>query len=163
MGQLLIKGGRIIDSGQGVDQVADLLIQDGAVKGVDQDITPPDKAQVIDATGLVVTPGFIDLHCHLREPGFEYKETIATGTAAAARGGFTTLCAMPNTDPTMDTRATVDFVLRKAQEEGGGASPAHRLRHKAQARGSSWPRWGSWPRQGPSDSATTATPWPTQT
>ena len=118
MGQLLIKGGRIIDSGQGVDQVADLLIQDGAVKGVDQDITPPDKAQVIDATGLVVTPGFIDLHCHLREPGFEYKETIATGTAAAARGGFTTLCAMPNTDPTMDTRATVDFVLRKAQEEG---------------------------------------------
>jgi dihydroorotase len=115
---ILIKGGRIIDPGQGVDQVADLLIQDGLVRRMDQHITPPDKAQVIDATGLVVTPGFIDLHCHLREPGFEYKETIATGTAAAARGGFTTLCAMPNTDPTMDTRATVDFVIRKAQEEG---------------------------------------------
>ena len=118
MTPILIKGGRIIDPGQGVDQVADLLVQDGLVRQMAQHITPPDKAQVIDATGLVVTPGFIDLHCHLREPGFEYKETIATGTAAAARGGFTTLCAMPNTDPTMDTRATVDFVLRKAQEEG---------------------------------------------
>ena len=118
MTPILIKGGRIIDPSQGTDQVADLLIQDGVVRGVDQDITPPDKAQEIDATGLVVTPGFIDLHCHLREPGFEYKETIATGTMAAARGGFTTLCAMPNTDPTTDTRATVDFVLQKAREEG---------------------------------------------
>ena len=118
MTPILIKGGRIIDPSQAADQVADLLVQDGLVRQMAQHITPPDKAQVINASGLVVTPGFIDLHCHLREPGFEYKETIATGTAAAARGGFTTLCAMPNTDPTMDTRSTVDFVLQKAQEEG---------------------------------------------
>ena len=115
---LLIKGGRVLDPSQDIDRIADLLIQDGVVRGVGQDITPPDKAKVIDATSLVVCPGFIDLHCHLREPGFEYKETIATGTRAAARGGFTTVCAMPNTDPPMDSRATVDFVLQKARDEG---------------------------------------------
>ena len=115
---ILIKGGRVIDPAQGVDATADLLIEDGIVKGVEGHISRPDAAQVIDAAGLVVCPGFIDLHCHLREPGFEYKETIATGTAAAARGGFTTVCAMPNTSPVSDTRATVDFVLHRAREEG---------------------------------------------
>ena len=115
---MLIKGGRIIDPGQGMDRVADLLIEDGAVRGIGGPIEAPKGAQVIDATGLVVCPGFIDLHCHLREPGYEDKETIATGTRAAARGGFTTVCAMPNTNPAMDTRATVDFVLQKARVEG---------------------------------------------
>ena len=118
MRPLLITGGRIIDPGQAFDRTADLLLADGVVKGIDAAIPQPDCATVIDAAGLVVCPGFIDLHCHLREPGFEYKETIATGTRAAARGGFTTVCAMPNTDPVADTRATVDFVLRRAQEEG---------------------------------------------
>ena len=118
MKSLLIRGGRIIDPGQGVDKSADLLIAKGVVKRLDSKIDPPEGAAVIDATGLVVSPGFIDLHCHLREPGFEYKETIATGTKAAARGGFTTVCAMPNTNPTMDTRATVDFVMRTASEQG---------------------------------------------
>lgn len=118
MVQTLIKGGRIIDPSQGLDRVADLLIQDGVVRGVDGHISPPEGARVIEAAGLVVCPGFIDLHCHLREPGYEYKETVATGTRAAARGGFTTVCAMPNTNPTMDTQATVDYVLTRAREDG---------------------------------------------
>ena len=117
-GRILIKGGRIIDPVQGIDKVADLLIEDGVFKGTEDGVSAQKGAQVIDAKGLVVSPGFIDLHCHLREPGFEYKETIATGTMAAARGGFTTVCAMPNTDPVMDSRSIVDFVLRKGREEG---------------------------------------------
>ena len=117
MAQVLIKGGRIVDPSQGMDQVGDLLVKDGFVDAIDRSINPPDSCDVIDASGLVVSPGFIDLHCHLREPGFEDKETIATGTAAAAKGGFTTVCAMPNTNPTMDTWATVEYVMRKARDE----------------------------------------------
>lgn len=118
MTPILIKGGRVVDPSQGVDRIADLLLQDGVVCGMDRQIEPPDGTRVIDATGMVVCPGFIDLHCHLREPGYEDKETIATGTMAAARGGFTTVCAMPNTNPAMDTWATVEYVLRKASTEG---------------------------------------------
>ena len=118
MGQLVIKGGRIIDPGQDVDRIADLLVEDGVIRGLDQQIAPPDGAEVIDAMGLVVCPGFVDVHCHLREPGYEDRETIATGTRAAARGGFTTVCAMPNTNPAMDSWATVEFVLEKARNEG---------------------------------------------
>ena len=114
---ILVRGGRVVDPSQGIDRISDLLIQDGSIAGIDTRIER-DDAQIIDADGFVVSPGFIDLHCHLREPGFEYKETIATGTLAAARGGFTTVCAMPNTDPVMDTRATVEFVLSKARDEG---------------------------------------------
>ena len=114
---LLIKGGRLIDPSQGIDGIADLLIEGGAVSGMAQHIDPPEHAEVIDATGMIVSPGFIDVHCHLREPGFEDKETIATGTLAAARGGFTTVCAMPNTNPTMDTASTLEYVLRKARDE----------------------------------------------
>ena len=118
MTPILIKNGHVIDPAQGIDRTADLMVQDGAIRGVDTDIAPADGCHVIDATGMVVCPGFIDLHCHLREPGYEYKETIATGTRAAARGGFTTVCAMPNTNPTVDSWATVDFVLRQAREGG---------------------------------------------
>ena len=116
-GRTLIKGGRVIDPSQGLDKVADVAIEDGKVVGVDSGVDL-EHAEVVDATGKIVCPGFIDLHTHLREPGFEYKETIATGTAAAARGGFTTVCAMPNTSPVMDSRSIVDFVLTKAAEEG---------------------------------------------
>ncbi len=118
MGALLIKGGRIIDPSQGIDRIGDLLIEGGVVRGIERQIEPPEGARITDATGLVVCPGFIDMHCHLREPGFEYKETIASGTRAAAKGGFTTLCAMPNTNPAMDTWAAIQFVLEKARGEG---------------------------------------------
>ena len=118
MRPLLVKGGRVIDPGLGVDAITDLLVEDGLIRGMEIGMAPPDGVQVLDATGLVVSPGFVDVHCHLREPGFEDQETIATGTAAAARGGFTTVCAMPNTNPAVDSRAVVDFVLRTAREEG---------------------------------------------
>lgn len=118
MKPLLIRGGRVVDPAQGIDKIADLLLQDGLVRGIHQRIDPPDDAEVIDASGSTVCPGFVDLHCHLREPGYEDKETIATGTRAAARGGFTTVCAMPNTNPVVDSPALVEFVLRKASDEG---------------------------------------------
>ena len=114
----VIKGGRVIDPSEGVDMAGDVLIEDGKIARVEGNIVVPEDAQVIDATGMVVSPGFIDLHCHLRDPGLEYKETIASGTRAAAKGGFTTLCAMPNTEPTMHTRATVEYVIEKARTEG---------------------------------------------
>ena len=117
MAQLLIRNGRILDPGRGVDLVGDVLIVDGKIAALGPDLAA-EGAETIDATGLVVCPGFVDIHCHLRDPGFEYKETIATGTQAAARGGFTTVCCMPNTDPPIDTRATVDYVLRTAAAEG---------------------------------------------
>ena len=115
---MVISGGRIIDPAEGVDMVGDVLVEDGRVARVERGLAPPEGAQVIDAGGMVVCPGFIDIHCHLRDPGLEYKETIATGTRAAAKGGFTTVCAMPNTEPTMHTRATVEYVLQKARSEG---------------------------------------------
>ena len=114
---IIIKNGRVIDPSQGIDRTADIVIEGGRILGVDNAVEN-EHAEVIDAAGLVVCPGFVDLHCHLREPGFEYKETIATGTQAAARGGFTTVCAMPNTDPVIDSRAVVDFVLSKGRDEG---------------------------------------------
>ena len=114
----LIKSGRVIDPSQNIDQTADVLLSGGAVQAVSPNIDPPEGCAVIDSVGLVVAPGFIDLHCHLREPGYEDKETIATGTLAAARGGFTTVCAMPNTNPAVDTASVVEFVLRKARDEG---------------------------------------------
>ncbi len=122
---LLIHGGRIVDPRQGLDQVGDLLVDEGKIMQLGgivilsaaKDLEAKQRL-VIDATGLVICPGFIDLHCHLREPGFEDKETIATGTKAAALGGFTTICCMANTNPPLDNRVTVDYVKQKASKEG---------------------------------------------
>jgi len=108
---VLIKGGRLVDPSRRLDQTLDLLLKDGVVAKVDEKIAPPKGAEIVDAAGLVVAPGFVDLHVHLREPGFEYKETIASGTAAAAAGGFTTVCAMANTDPVVNLTHTVFFAL----------------------------------------------------
>jgi dihydroorotase len=113
MSEVAIRGGRVIDPANGVDAVADVLIRNGRI--TDNGGQPAD---IIDATGLIVAPGFVDIHTHLREPGFEHKETIETGTLAAARGGFTTVCAMPNTEPPIDSAAAVEFVLRRAAETG---------------------------------------------
>ncbi len=107
---LLLKGGRVVDPSRGMDRVLDLLLADGLVADLGEGLEVPDDARIIDATGLVVTPGLIDVHVHLREPGAEHKETIATGARAAAAGGFTAVCAMPNTDPPIDDPASVAFV-----------------------------------------------------
>ena len=113
MTQLLIKNGRIIDPATKTDKVGDLLIEDGHIKEIGK-VSSAKTAQVIDATDKLVTPGLIDMHVHLREPGDEEEETIASGSAAAVAGGFTSIVCMPNTDPPIDNEATVDFVYRQA-------------------------------------------------
>jgi dihydroorotase len=118
-GPLLIRGGRVVDPSQSLDAIRDVLMVDGVVAEVGERIDPPVDARDIDAGGLVVTPGLIDVHVHLREPGGEHKETIATGAMAAAAGGFTAVCAMPNTDPVVDDPAGVCFVLAQGVAAGG--------------------------------------------
>ncbi len=117
MKSLLIKDGRIIDPGQGIDERGSLLLSEGKIAW--QGVTPPQTDyDILYAEGMVVCPGFVDLHCHLRQPGFEEKETIATGTRAAARGGFTTVCCMPNTSPPMDSKETIEYVRAEAEKSG---------------------------------------------
>jgi dihydroorotase len=117
---ILIRGGHLVDPVQGTDEIGSLLITEAKISWLGKgDATPPQiDYEVLDATGLTVCPGFIDLHCHLRQPGFEEKETIATGTRAAARGGFTTICCMPNTNPPLDNRSVIDYVKSTAAQEG---------------------------------------------
>ena len=117
---LLIRGGRIIDPSQQVDAIGDLFISEGRIGwlNTEQAGSLPDNCAVVQAAGMVICPGFVDIHCHLRQPGFEEKETVATGTRAAARGGFTTVCCMPNTEPPIDTRATVEYVRSLVAIEG---------------------------------------------
>jgi dihydroorotase len=115
---LLIRGGRLIDPVDAFDGVCDLEIVDGKIATRAAGLKPSPTARVIDAAGLVVCPGFVDLHTHVREPGYEYKETIKTATESAAAGGFTTICAMPNTNPINDTRAVTELVLDVARREG---------------------------------------------
>jgi dihydroorotase len=115
---LLIRNGRVLDPATGVDGVLDLLIAEGRIARSGQQLEAPADARVVDATGKVVCPGFIDIHTHLREPGHEYKETIASGTRAAAAGGFTAVCCMANTFPVNDNRAVTDYILARARVEG---------------------------------------------
>jgi dihydroorotase len=115
---LLIRNGRVVDPAGGTDAVADVLIADGRIQKVGRALKAPAGAELIDATGKVVCPGFIDIHVHLREPGFEYKETIASGTRAAAAGGFTAVACMANTFPVNDNRAVTDYILARAKVEG---------------------------------------------
>ena len=118
MSSLLIHGGRIVDPSQDLDGSYDLLIEDGAVAKIDGRIQKPKGAETIDAAGLVVTPGLIDIHVHLREPGQEYKETVRTGTMAAAAGGFTAVACMANTVPVNDNRSVTEHILLEAQRAG---------------------------------------------
>jgi dihydroorotase len=115
MRPILLRGGTLVDPSQQLNEVGDLLVSDGEIAGFGRSIDSPAEAEVIDCDGLVVSPGFIDVHCHLREPGREDVETIATGARAAAAGGFTAVCAMPNTDPVTDNQAAVGFIVRQAQ------------------------------------------------
>lgn len=114
MRPIVLKGGRIIDPSQERDERGDLLLAEGRVVGVGKRLSAPDDAEVIDVTGKVVAPGLVDLHVHLREPGREDAETVATGATAAAAGGFTSICAMPNTDPVTDNQAAVGFIVKQA-------------------------------------------------
>jgi dihydroorotase len=114
--KLLIRSGRVIDPASGRDETADVLIADGKIRSIGS--VPEAAAQEIDASGKIVCPGLIDLHVHLREPGNEDAETIASGCAAAAAGGFTSIVCMPNTEPAIDTEAMIEFVFRQAARVG---------------------------------------------
>ncbi|MCK4547461.1 MAG: dihydroorotase [Candidatus Eisenbacteria sp.] len=116
---LVLRNGRVIDPASGRDEIADVWIADGCIRGVGQGIAP-EGATIVDLTGKVVVPGLIDMHVHLREPGREDEETIESGTRAAVRGGFTTVVCMPNTEPAIDTEASVEYVLERARTRGYG-------------------------------------------
>ena len=114
---ILIKNGQVVDPGRFVG-IGDVLIEQGKVAAVGANLPGPSGCTTIQATGLLVLPGFVDLHVHFREPGFEYKETIQSGSAAAVAGGFTTVCCMPNTNPVNDNQAVTEFILERARVAG---------------------------------------------
>ena len=115
---LLIRNGRVVDPANSMDAVQDVLLSGGRIERVGAGLAAPAEATVLDATGKIVCPGFIDIHVHLREPGYEYKETVASGTRAAAAGGFTAVCCMANTQPVNDNRSITDYIRAKAAVEG---------------------------------------------
>jgi len=115
--KILLKGGRVLDPVHNIDDTLDLLIEDGRIANISKNIEAG-GAETIDARGKLVVPGLIDIHVHLRDPGYEYKEDIVTGTRAAAAGGFTSVACMPNTNPVNDNKAVTLYILRKAAEEG---------------------------------------------
>jgi len=115
---LLIKGGRVIDPSQNLDDALDVLVENGVVKEIGKSLAAPADAKIIDASGKYVVPGLIDMHVHLRDPGLEYKEDIVSGTRAAVSGGFTSVCCMPNTKPTIDNKAVASYIINKAKTEG---------------------------------------------
>ena len=117
MKKLLVKGGRIIDPANNLDEALDLLIAEGKIAQMGKKLEDKD-AEVIDARGLIVAPGFIDMHCHLREPGREDEETIESGCRAAAAGGFTSAACMPNTNPPNDSQSVTEFILKQAKQKG---------------------------------------------
>jgi dihydroorotase len=115
MKKLVVKNGRVVDPEQGIDAVCDVAIERGAICEISENIDPS-GAETFDASGLIVAPGFIDMHVHLREPGFEHAETIETGSRAAAAGGFTSICCMPNTQPVNDSATVTSYIRQRARE-----------------------------------------------
>ncbi|MBF8305314.1 MAG: dihydroorotase, partial [Acidobacteria bacterium] len=113
---LLIQNGRVLDPSQGLDQKADVLVRDGRIAAIGSNLSESGAAR-LDASGCIVAPGFIDLHAHLREPGREHAETIESGGRAAAAGGFTSVLAMPNTQPVNDSAAVTHFIIQTAREK----------------------------------------------
>jgi dihydroorotase len=113
---IVIKNGRVIDPASNTDRVADVLIVDGRIAGVAPNLSSP-KAEVLDAGGMIVAPGFIDMHVHLREPGFEHAETIESGSRAAAAGGFTSICCMPNTKPVNDSPMVTSYIVERGRSQ----------------------------------------------
>ena len=118
MKPILIKNGRLVDPSSALDDERDIVIEAGVIKDISKNIHPSEKYEVIDAKGKIVIPGLIDMHVHLRDPGREDKETIASGTRAAAAGGFTSVCCMANTDPVADNSAVIEYIISKARLEG---------------------------------------------
>src|SRR5450830_1736521 len=122
--KLLLTGARVIDPSQRMDVAADVLLENGKIAGIAPELVKtinskyPGKVKAIDLSGMIVVPGLIDMHTHLREPGFEYRETIASGSEAAVAGGFTSVACMPNTNPVNDNRSVTEFIRRKAAECG---------------------------------------------
>ena len=121
---ILIKNGHVIDPANKVDEKLDILLSDGKIARLGKPGSIPEEgAQVVEASGRLVVPGLIDMHVHLREPGFEYKETIKTGAAAAKAGGFTSVCSMPNTNPVNDNRSVTEFILSEAHDASARVFP----------------------------------------
>jgi dihydroorotase len=118
--KIVLKQGRLIDPGTGRDGVVDIRIVDGVISSIQPAITPQPDEKTVDLKGKIIAPGFIDIHVHLREPGFEHKETIETGTRSAAYGGFTAVCCMPNTNPAIDDESIVSFVQMKGRNVNDG-------------------------------------------
>jgi dihydroorotase len=116
MPALLVKNGRVVDPASKLDGPADVLLEDGHVAAVGRNLERS-NAEVFDATGLIVAPGFIDMHVHLREPGIEHSETIETGARAAAAGGFTSICCMPNTLPVNDNATVTSYIIERARQQ----------------------------------------------
>ncbi|HLF19508.1 MAG TPA: amidohydrolase family protein, partial [Bacteroidota bacterium] len=114
--KLYLKDGRLIDPVSGKDDTLDILIVDGRIEKIAQTVSADKSFQVIDLKGKIVAPGFIDMHVHLREPGFEHKETIESGCASAAAGGFTAVCCMPNTNPAIDDESVVRYIIEKGKQ-----------------------------------------------
>lgn len=116
--KILIKGGRVVDAKNGIDKIADLLVKDGVIAEISEQITAVDADEIIDASGSVVAPGLVDMHVHLRDPGQEYKEDIETGTRSALAGGVTSVACMPNTKPVTDCEPIVSYIKTRAKEKG---------------------------------------------